>query len=153
MYHNELATKRKEKKKRDGWTDNSIFKEPTLCFCSPGCVGIKEKTEEIDWQTKQPSLLMFVSQNCTIKIHKWLKRMLHLTPALPQHVKFPGLKVQAYTPSNSVFDGPITNPVSVLCILIEILSHAHGKAKEKKKLNDFKSGTFIGQFLSEQAWQ
>ena len=78
--------------------------------------------------------------------------MLHLTPALPQHVKFPGLKVQAYTPSNSVFDGPITNPVSVLWILIEILSHAHGKGK-KKNLNDFKFGTFIGQFLSEQAWQ
>ena len=32
-----------------------------------------------------------------------------------------------YTPANSVFDGPVTNLLSVLCILIEALSRAHEK--------------------------
>ena len=32
-----------------------------------------------------------------------------------------------YTPANSVFDGPVTNLLLVLCILIEALSRAHEK--------------------------
>ena len=44
-----------------------------------------------------------------------------LTPSLPQRVTFPGWKVHTYTPANSVFDGPVTNLLSVQCILIEIL--------------------------------
>ena len=40
--------------------------------------------------------------------------------------------------------GPITNLLSVQCILIEILSHAH--AKGAKSLSDFKFGTFISHF-------
>ena len=30
-----------------------------------------------------------------------------------------------HTRANSMFDGPITNPLSVLCILIKVLSRAH----------------------------
>ena len=48
-----------------------------------------------------------------------------------------------HTPGNSVFDGPITNIISILCILIEILTRAH--AKRGQSLNDFKFGTFIGR--------
>ena len=53
------------------------------------------------------------------------------------------------TSANSIFDGPITNLLSTMCILIEILSCAH--AKRGKGLNDFKFGTFIGRFQSDGA--
>ena len=46
------------------------------------------------------------------------------------------------------FDGPITNLLSILCILIEFPSHAH--AKRGKNLNDFKFGTSIGHFPSDR---
>ena len=32
-----------------------------------------------------------------------------------------------YTPANSIFDSPITNLLSILKILVEILSRAHAK--------------------------
>ena len=30
-----------------------------------------------------------------------------------------------YTPANSIIDGPVTNLLSVLCFVIEVLSRAH----------------------------
>ena len=54
-----------------------------------------------------------------------------LTTSLPQPVKSPGWKVHTYTPANSIFDGPITNLLSTLCILIEILSRAQAKGAKK----------------------
>ena len=48
-----------------------------------------------------------------------------------------------YAPANSTFDGPVTNLLSVLCVLIEILSRAD--AKGEKGLNGFKFGTFVGR--------
>ena len=65
-----------------------------------------------------------------------------LTPSLLQPVKFLGWKVHPFTPEKSVFDGPITNLLSILCILTEVLWCA--RAKGEKRLNDFKFGTFIG---------
>ena len=56
--------------------------------------------------------------------------------------------MHTYTPSNSKFDGPITNLLSVLCIVIEILSHAHQMGEES--LRDFKFGTFWS-FSSDSA--
>ena len=50
-------------------------------------------------------------------------------------------------PADSISDGPITNLLSILCILIEILSLAH--AKEEKSFNDLKFGIFTGRFLSD----
>ena len=50
-------------------------------------------------------------------------------------------------PADSIFDGPITNLLSILSILIEILSCAH--VKERKSQNDFKFGTFTGCFKSD----
>ena len=50
-------------------------------------------------------------------------------------------------PEDGIFDGPVTNLLSVLCILIELFWRAH--VKGGKKLNGFKSGTFIGRFLSD----
>ena len=70
-----------------------------------------------------------------------------LTPSLPQPVKFLGWKVNTYIPADSIFDGPVTNLLSTLCILTEILSPAH--AKGEKSLNDFKFGTFTGRFSSD----
>ena len=57
--------------------------------------------------------------------------------------------MHTFTLANSIFDGPITNLHSILCILIEILSFAHGKGG--KGLNDFKFSTFIGRFQSNGA--
>ena len=57
--------------------------------------------------------------------------------------------MHTYTPADSISDGPVTNLLSVPCILIEILSRVH--TKEGKSLNDLKFGTFIGCFLSEGA--
>ena len=52
-------------------------------------------------------------------------------------------------PANSIFDGPGTNPLSILCILIEFLSRVH--AKWWKSQNDFRFGTFVGRFPSDRA--
>ena len=52
-------------------------------------------------------------------------------------------------PANSIFDGPIINLLSILCILIQILLCAH--AKGGKGLNDFKFGTFVDRFQSDGA--
>ena len=70
-----------------------------------------------------------------------------LTPSLPQPVTFWGWKVRPYTPPNCILDGPRINLLSLLSILVEIFSHAHGK--EQKGLNGFKFGTFIGRFQSD----
>ena len=53
------------------------------------------------------------------------------------------------TPANSIFKGPITNLLSVLCILIEVLSRA--QVKGEKGLINFKFGTFTDHFLSDSA--
>ena len=53
------------------------------------------------------------------------------TPSLPQPVKFPASKVHTYPPPNSIFDGPITHLLSILCTLIEIMSGAHARGGEK----------------------
>ena len=53
-----------------------------------------------------------------------------LTSSLLQPVKFPARKVHPCAPENSVFDGPVTNILSVLCVLIGVLSHAHAKGRQ-----------------------
>ena len=54
-----------------------------------------------------------------------------LTSSLPKPVTFLGLKMLTYTPANSEFDGPITNLLSILCVLTEILSHAPVQGEKK----------------------
>ena len=54
-------------------------------------------------------------------------------------------------PQKSIFDGPITNLLSVQYILIEIFSRTHEKVE--KDLNDFKFGTFTGHFQNDGMWQ
>ena len=78
----------------------------------------------------------------------WIMNAL-LTPQLPQPVNFPGWKVHTYTPANSIFEGPITTLLSILCILIEVLLRAH--AKREKSLNNFKFGASIGRISSDGA--
>ena len=51
-------------------------------------------------------------------------------------------------PENSVFDGPIANLLSVMCILLEVLSPA--RVKGGGSLNDFKFSTFVGRFPSDR---
>ena len=48
--------------------------------------------------------------------------------------------------ANSIFDGPVTSLLSILCILIGILLRAHAKGQ---KSHNFRFGIPIGHFLSE----
>ena len=73
-----------------------------------------------------------------------------LIPSLPLPVKFLAWKLHTCTPANSIFAGPLSNLLWILCILIEILSRAHAKGA-KKSLNDFKFGTIMGRFPSDGA--
>ena len=57
--------------------------------------------------------------------------------------------MHTYTPANSIFDSPMRNLFSILCLLVEVLSRAH--AKRGKSLNDFKFGVFIGCFSNDGA--
>ena len=57
--------------------------------------------------------------------------------------------MHTYTAENSIFDSPVTNLLSVIRILIEIISRAHAKGGES--LRGFKFGTFVGRFLSDGA--
>ena len=57
--------------------------------------------------------------------------------------------MHTYTPVNSIFDGPTTILLSVLCVLLEVPSRA--RAKTEKSLNDFKFGTSVGGFSSDGA--
>ena len=57
--------------------------------------------------------------------------------------------MHAYTPANNIFDGPLANLFSVLCVLVDILSSA--LAKRGKSLNGFKFGTPVGRFSSDGA--
>ena len=51
---------------------------------------------------------------------------------------------------NSIFDGPVTNLLSVLGILLGFLFTC-SYAKGGKAVNDFKLGTFVGCFQSDGA--
>ena len=57
--------------------------------------------------------------------------------------------MHTYTPANSIFDGPVTNLLSLLRILVEIFSRAHPKGG--KGPDDFKCGFCIGRFESDGA--
>ena len=54
--------------------------------------------------------------------------------------------MHTYTPANSIFDGPITNLLSILCILIEVSSPFMSSGGN---FNDLKFGTFICSFKSK----
>ena len=64
-----------------------------------------------------------------------------LTPSLPQPVKLPGWKVQTYTPANSVFDGPVTNLLSILCIFLRKRERERKEKKKKEKKKKKKTKT------------
>ena len=79
--------------------------------------------------------------------------------------------MHTYTLPNRIFDGPITNLLSILHMLIEIFSRAHAGRGEgggrqtdrqtetdrqrqrqtEKSLNGFKFGTFSGRFPRDGA--
>ena len=64
-----------------------------------------------------------------------------LTPSALQHGKFPGWKMHTYTLPNSICDGPITNLLWILKVLIEIFLVAHEKGQ--KSFNGFKFSTDV----------
>ena len=60
------------------------------------------------------------------------------------------------TPAKSIFDGPITNLLSVLCILTEVLSGVHAKGGVGcGGLNDlqFFVSLVVFQVTARQAWK
>ena len=56
--------------------------------------------------------------------------------------------MHTYKPANSILDGRITDLLSVLCILTDLL-RAHAKWGGGGSCNGFKFGTFIGHFLGD----
>ena len=59
------------------------------------------------------------------------------------------------TPPDAVFDGPITNLHSALCILLEIPLCAHAKGGEKKAIimSDLAHLLVVFRVTVRQAWQ
>ena len=61
-----------------------------------------------------------------------------------------------FSPPNRIFECPVSNLLSVLCVLIEIFPLAHARVKRGgwgvagwgwvRDLSHFKFGTFIGRF-------
>ena len=72
-----------------------------------------------------------------------------INPLTAPAQKLSGLKSAHIHPANSILDGPITTLLSILFLLVEVLSRA--QVKRGESLNDFKSDTFIGRFLSDSA--
>ena len=69
-----------------------------------------------------------------------------LTPSLPQPVKFPGWNMDGRACKQDI-SGPITYRLSMLCLLMEILSHASAEKQNKtKRLKGFKFCTFNARF-------
>ena len=93
-----------------------------------------------------------------------------INPITAPACKIPGVNMPTYTPPNSIFDGPITNLLSILCILIEIHSRGHAEGgnsftwscrrgkfihvvmpKGEKKPERFQIWLFAGRFPSDGA--
>ena len=58
-----------------------------------------------------------------------------LTPSLAWLVKLLGWKMHSHrseAPANSIFSGPVTHLLSMLCFLMKILSHASTKKEDEK---------------------
>ena len=79
-----------------------------------------------------------------------------LTPSLPQPHNIPGLKSVHLHLCKQYICWSSKNILSVLCILIEVLSHAHlkrggggGGGGAFQVFKDFKSDTFTGDFPSD----
>ena len=114
---------------------------PTLRFLqeSEFCADSYKKSFRWDSKLKSPYVYIYKGSHTRMKdpvvrVRVWWMGGT-LTPSLPQPVKFPGWKVHAYTPANSIFDGFITNLLSILCSLIEFLSHALVKGKKASTIS------------------
>ena len=57
--------------------------------------------------------------------------------------------MHTYTPAISIFEGHIATLHLIPCILVEVLSRAY--RKRGQSLNDFKFGTSVGRFPSDDA--
>ena len=63
----------------------------------------------------------------TARVHKGT-----INPFTAPAYKISGLKsAHTHTPANSIFSSPVTNLLSVLCVLVEILSRTNAEIKEK----------------------
>ena len=56
-------------------------------------------------------------------------------------------------PADSIFDGPVTNLLSTLCILIQILSPAHAKGEKALMISNLALLLFVFPVTAPQAWQ
>ena len=76
-----------------------------------------------------------------------------LTPPLPQPCKISGLKsVHIHACRQYIFDGLITNLLSVLSISTELFSRVCVVLMQRVEqiLNDLKFGTFVGRFQNDE---
>ena len=82
---------------------------------------------------------------CLISWAKLALRRPSLNPITAPACKISGLKDARTRLKNSIFSGPITHLLSMLCVVIKVLSHASAKRKQNG-LKGFKFPTFIGHF-------
>ena len=61
--------------------------------------------------------------------------------------------MHACMPANSIFDGPVTDLLALLCILIEILTHSHAKWEKALAISDLAFLFVVFQVSVQQAWQ
>ena len=114
----------------------ALIKCCSLCLCGSKSTlnlnALRQSSEAV-WKSRWPS---------------WAPRSYHfltLTPLLSQLVNLPGWKVLTDTSANNMFDGSITNLLSMLCISVEVFSRA--QAKRDKSLNHFKFCRFCWSFF------
>ena len=84
---------------------------------------------------------------------KWKHSKAKLTPSLLQPVKVLGWKVYTCKLANSIFDGPVTNLLSILCILIEILSCARQSWGKAFMISSLALLLVFFRVMAWQAWQ
>ena len=94
-------------KQRNLWNSNTrtFFSLPSVHSDTCTVSTHFNLTPSLEWN-KQKSF----KQQCII--------IILLTPSLPQPITFPSWKVHTYTThANTIFHGPVTNLLSILCIL------------------------------------
>ena len=116
--------------------------------------------------------VMFLVQPSNRSVFLWrvpLFLIQILTPSLPQLVKFLGLKVHTHMDANSIFDGPVTNRLSTLCIsifdgpvtnqlptlciLTEVFSCAHAKGGKPVMISSLALSLVVFWVMVQQPWQ
>ena len=94
-----------------------------VCVCV--CVCARAQARECVGRGRGRDLALEPQQSFLFQI------LFIFNPFTATACKISRLKMHTYTPPNMIFDGPVTNLLSILSILIEILLRAHAKGAKK----------------------